>query len=261
MQPQDQSVAPLDGAYGGSGYATNLTSGGPRFKDGAQIGNVPNFRAQAAAGSLSGAELTKLADNQYVLTLSSEASSRYTPDASIPLSTFTLDAQSHLQVNTSFRILSPSGQRDSQPATIHYRLEHFGTLSSINNAYATTKANLDLTASGSSQPFHYGNVLQSPVFSIGFDDTEFIGTRNHVEEGTLTSYTNGLITLSAMLDSQAGPPTRLDPTIRCGGDCRFDSGLRLYMTVTPEPATVLLLIAGACLGVGKRRGFGRRLPG
>jgi hypothetical protein len=254
MQPQDQKVAPLDTTFSCSGTTGRLNSGGMRIEDGSQLGNLPNFRARATVDALAGAELTQLADNQYVLTLSTGAGGLYTPDASMPLASFSLDARSRVQAKATFRILDLDDRQKSTPATIYYRLEQFGTLHTINNLRAASTTSINLTASGFSPSLSYNNMLETPTFPPGFQDVEFTGTRNYVSEGTLTSYTDGLITLNAVLESQIGPTTSANATsIRCGADSRFDSGIRLYMTVMPEPATMLLMAAGLGIAAARRR--------
>lgn len=253
MQPGSQYVPAQDASYSASGGNSRFTSGSFRFSDGVQIGNTPVFRPQAATESLAGVDLQKIADNQYVLTLSSATVASYAPDASLPLSSLALDTHSHATSKISFKILDSSQLK--VPATILYRLEHFGTLNSVNSLRAMNQATLDLTATGDSMGLHYSKRLESPPLPPGFDSTDFTGKCNYIAEGRLSSHTGGIINLSARLDSFLGPmmPSPVNLSIPYAAGSQFDSGLRLYMTVMPEPASALLMVAGLWVAARKRR--------
>ncbi len=253
MVPLNPAVPFRDAAYQAMASRRQFVSSSSfRLSDSVQIGDSPSFRPQASSESLAGASLEKVADNEYVLTLSSAAAASYRPDGSLPLSGAYLSSMSRVMSRVTFAILDPYLQKS--PSTIHYRLEHFGTLRTVNNLRAMSRADLSLTAAGADNGLYYGSMLEIPLLPGGFEDVEFTGKRSYIAEGTISSYMGGMIKLTASLESEVGfPGGSVNPSIRAEAGSLFDSGLRLHMTVMPEPASALLMLAGLWIAGRKRR--------
>jgi hypothetical protein len=231
---------PQNANYSQQGHSTGFTSAGTQLSASVTAGNVPGCPHSGTAGSSGGVTFEQVAFNEYVLTLSSTALGQLLKTEAPGFDFGNVNGYSSLHVQSDFLILGQEGAT----STILLELEHFGTLSSVNNGNAHNSAHVDVH-SGPGDNFVYHSDLSTPYLPLEFERNEFTGTRNITRTGSISTYVGETINLFAEFDSDvfAGLAGQ-DNFNYISAASNFDSGIRLHMTVVPEPATICLLAFG-----------------
>jgi hypothetical protein len=244
---------PADSSYLASTQSDRFVNTDLRLAQGIEVGHTPTFDHSAKASSVAGAEFEQVAPNELVLTLSYKALGELVRGQTAGFQQSDFGAHSRLSFYGQFRISGDRFPPPYPPATIHYALEHYGTMWNLNGAKGYSNAEVHITAPGS-PGLHYVNKLTTPALSSpDFQDMELTATRNYSTQGSLTSYTGALITISALIDNDvAGLLFANNASTKVAGANLFDSGIRLHMTVMPEPATAVLLVSAGLLALRRR---------
>lgn len=229
--------------YNQSGHSTGFTSAGTHLSASVTAGSTPDCPHSGTIGSSAGVTFQQIAFNEYVLTLSSTAIGQLLKADAPGFCSGNSNGYSYVSVQSDFVILGQQGA----PSTILLQLEHFGTLSSVNNGDAYNRASVNVHSSYPGPDFSYNSDLHTPYLPLEFEQVDFTGTRNITRNGIISTHVGEMIQLFAEFDSNVFV---FDQT--CQGTLNyisaasnFESGIRLHMTVVPEPATVCLLGLGA----------------
>jgi len=247
---------PQNASYHQNGSSSGFTSGGTRLAASVTAGNVPGCPHSGTVGSSAGVTFEQIAFNEYVLTLSSTAIGQLLKTGAPGFDFGNLGGYSSLSVQSDFLILGQQGAT----STILLKLEHFGTLSSVNNGNAHNQAFVDVHASGDSDGFVYNSDLRTPYIPLEFERNEFTGTRNITRNWSINTYVGETINLFARFDSDMFANLANQDTFNyISAASNFDSGICLYMTVVPEPTTICLLAVGTFAFL-KRKRSSSKLP-
>lgn len=237
--------------YTGSLTSTQFTTSDLRISDSVTGGGWTGASYTGTAASMAGVRFERIADNEYLLTLSATSNGTLRADPQNPRNQAATYGRGELDVMAQFQI-APIANAPQQPATVVIEMVENGSMTSRNNAKAGMSLTLDVSVPG--KYFNHTDNLSTPYFSApGFDDYTFTGTRAVTKTATLSAMTG----MPLMMHAHWWADTALDlyqPTFwpeRAAG-VAFDQGVQLRVTVLPEPATVLLLAAGGMI-VGRRR--------
>jgi hypothetical protein len=246
----DFDPPPKRAEYSQTGHSGGFTSGNTQLAASVMAGSVPGCPHNGSIGSSAGVEFEQIAFNEYVLTLTSTAMGQLLKTGAPGFWSGDFDGHSSLSVRSDFLIQGQPGAA----STIMLTLEHFGTLSNVNNGRASSQAHIDVFAPGPSPSFVYESFLETPMLPPGFEQSEFTGTRNIIRNWSILTSVGEMISLKAEFGSEVFANLRSEDAfnyISAGSD--FESGIRLHMTVLPEPATICLLGLGALSMVRRKR--------
>ncbi len=243
----------FDTCYHLSGGAQSFSGSGVGVASSVSTGAVPWFEHEAMAGSSGGVLFEQMAPNAYTLTLSSSAIGQLFRGGYPVFENSQATAQSRVTVSSDFLVGSLPGLVPGMPATVMLEIEHYGVMSWVNSGWAQNTVQASVLSSQGL--FEYNSALVTPDLPWGgFDQQEFFGVRDIVEQGVITSAVGEYITLDMEMTSdifeflEAGDPYHV-----AGAGSDFFSGLKLHMTVLPEPASLSLLVLGFMAVVRRRR--------
>jgi len=240
---------PQNADYSQQGISHGFTSVDTSLAASVTTGGVPLCPHNGAVGSSAGVTFEQIALNEYVLTLTSTAMGQLSRTEAPGFGTGNLDGHSSLDVQSDFLIMALPFQQQGDVSTILLELEHFGTLSSVNNGLAHNQTHLSVFAPGPGDGFIYNSILNTPLLPMTeFEQAEFIGTRNITRNWSILSSVGQTINLSAGFDSDVfADLISEDDFNHISADSDFQSGIRLHMIVMPEPTTICLLGLGGLL--------------
>jgi hypothetical protein len=246
---------PQKASYNQEGHLFGgFTSGDTQLAASVMAGNVPECPHSGTVGSSAGVAFEQIAFNEYVLTLTSTAMGQLLKADAPGFGFGDLDGHSFLNVQSDFLILGLPYQQQGAASTILLELEHFGTLSSVNNGRAHNQTRIDVHAPSPGPGFVYDSVLDTPMLpTTEFEWSEFIGTRDITRNWSILTFVGETVNLSAEFSSDVFANLFDEDAFNyISANSDFESGIRLHMTVMPEPATVALLGLGA-LSLLRRR--------
>jgi hypothetical protein len=240
--------------YGQRGHSDGLASGNMQLAASVMTGNIPGCPHNGTVGSSAGVEFEQIALNEYVLTLTSTAMGQLFEEDAPGFDFGNLDGHSSLSVRSDFLMLGQPGAT----STIMLELEHFGTLSSVNNGRASSQTRIGVFAPGPGPDFVYDSFLETPMLPTEFEWSEFTGTRNIIRNWSILTYVGEMISLNAEFSSEVFANLNHEDAFDfISASSNFESGIRLHMTVMPEPATIALLGFGGLL-IGRSRKFNKK---
>lgn len=239
-------------SYNQSGHSDSFSGAGAHLDGGVHAGEIPGIPHAAGAASSAGATFQQIAPNEYVLELSTTANGTVDNREPATFGRGWADSDGHVSVISQFQVLGLPGQTPGAPSTILLTLEHNGALHLLNSGNASSEAQVHVTGDTS---FHYSDNLSTPGLQTGmFDEFEYWGRRNRTVFGTATTHVGAMFTVNASLTSRMVADLDVArPYDHVAADSLFGAGLRLHMTVLPEPASALLLLAGAGVVLRRRR--------
>ncbi len=236
---------------------TSSTSGATdcsvRLQAGVTAGQLPAVQSQASSRAVAGVDFRRVAENEYMLTVSSKALGELVKMNEPSYANGEYSAVSHAHLQADFVVLGAPQVPQGAPATVFLHLEHVGSLSGLNRGMSTSKA--DVVVSGL-DAYQYHNSLTIPtILPPGFDEFEIRGTRNFAQDAIVRSVIGGRLSLMADLTSSAtGYLSVQEPFSKRTSAADFDSGLRLHMLVMPEPGMAALLALALAIAARRRRG-------
>jgi len=251
---QINADSPVDhnASYRYGGFAKEFSQAGTDLSSSVTTGGTPGFNHTALAGSKTGVDFEQVADNKYLLTVSAQAMGDLSRGDSPDFFDGNFNARAHVNLECDINVLDIHGRPFGTPSTIYLTMEHYGTMSNVNNGIAISDVNLEVHGFNG---FNYSNHLETPTFPFdAFQGNEFIGTRDVMMEEVLESAVGETIHISINLDSEvAGRLLDQDPIDDLAASSDFMSGVQLHMTVMPEPATLVLLLLSSLPMISRRR--------
>lgn len=193
---------PHKASYYQEGHLTGFTSGDTQLAASVTAGNVPGCPHIGTVGSSTGLLFEQIAFNEYALTLTSTAMGQLLKAEAPGFRFGDFEGRSSVNVRSDFLILGYPYQQQGDASTILLELEHFGTLSSVNNGRAHNQTHIDVYAPGPGPGFVYDSFLDTPELpTTEFEWSEFIGTRNITRNWSILTYVGETINLSAEFGS------------------------------------------------------------
>jgi hypothetical protein len=238
----------ISGQAGPSYSASSYSSGSWNCRLADAVGTPSN--ATGTVGSSAGVRIEQLAPNEFVFTLSGASKGGYQPGSTDPAIQYSsYSANSHVGLNAAITIDSYPGHEVGAPATINISVQHIGDMSSTNNAYASNYATVSMYTAGGS--FGY---TKSPYLPSGnypdFTDVTVTGHRDATASGSYSGLVGQTLVLSALFDTSVS--SRQSSQNHLGSSSGFEDGLRIHLTVMPEPTAAILGLLGAAF-IGFRR--------
>ena len=231
--------------YNLEGSGSSFVSGGISVESGVDIGDVPGCPHYGHSGASASVQFEQIAINEYILTLSTTAIGELFRDDSVDLDEGGFEAHAHANVTSGFAIFGLPGQQHGDAATLYLELEHFGVLSRANSAMAGNAATLVVESPDGG--YDYSIALETPPFPANpaFQNEHFMGVRDVFDEWVIETTVGSHVLVTAELSSGAwGDLFDDDYFDYIDANSDFESGLRLHMTVMPEPITVSFVLLG-----------------
>lgn len=238
--------------FSGSQQVGSFDAAGVGLTNNSSIGHIPGWSSKANIGASAQVEFQQVSFNEYMLELSASALGNMVRGALPPFEDGQFDAMGDANVNSRFLIAGFPEQEEGAPATVKIEWAFTGMMHSVNNATAHTDFDFMIGVAGNQ--YDDGNSLMTPQLPMGgFSDQEFTGHINMGGEGILAAYVGDVIDLSAMLTTDVHGHLNGEPWGRIAADSDLTPGLRIHLTVMPEPAALSLLGIGSLLILRRRR--------
>ena len=251
--------APQPATYNFSGSATEFTEGGMMLRSHVCTGGTPEITHAAWAGSYADIAFEQIASNEYVLTLSTTAWGQVYRADSPAFVEGTFWSETGLELLSSFRILGLPGQQPGAPASILVGLEDSGSLSEANNSRSDPPAaahTVNVEIGGSFPGVQYARQIETPPPPplSDFQGHEFTGVRYVAQPYSFAAKVGDTFQISIQMKSRVdGEMLSSDVSQMMTAESSFFEGMRLHLTVLPEPTGFLVFALGGLAVLRKRR--------